>query len=106
LGVLLGEFEAGAIKKDIFNRYAQTGIKVLTWTPPITVHVFVATQRFPSQKLDKLRTLFLNINANSNGETILTSIKSSITGVTKAKDKDYDKLRSHHNKGVYFFYLS
>jgi len=93
LGVLLGEFEAGAIKKDIFNRYAQTGIRILTWTPPITVHVFVATQRFPSQKLDKLRTLFLDINNHPKGKTILTSIKKSITGVTKVKDEDYDELR-------------
>lgn len=94
LGVLLGEFEAGAIKKDIFSRYAQKGIRVLTWTPPITVHVFVATQRFPSHKLDKLRTLFLDINNHSKGKTILTSIKKSITGITKVKDEDYEELRN------------
>ncbi len=94
LGVLLGEFEAGAVKKDVFNRYAKKGIKVLTWTPPITVHVFVATQRFPSQKLDKLRTLFLELNNHRKGKTILTSIKKSITGVTTVKDEDYDELRN------------
>ncbi len=93
LGVLLGEFEAGAIKKDIFNRYAQQGIKVLTWTPPITVHLFVATHRFPQQQLDKLRQLFLNLNKHPKGKTILTSIKKSITGVTKVKDQDYNELR-------------
>ncbi|MEK8019429.1 MAG: phosphate/phosphite/phosphonate ABC transporter substrate-binding protein [Candidatus Parabeggiatoa sp.] len=93
LGVLLGEFEAGAIKKDIFNRYVQQGIKVLTWTPPITVHLFVATHRFPQQQLDKVRQLFLNLNEHPKGKTILTSIKKSITGVTKVDDQDYNELR-------------
>ena len=93
LGILLGEFEAGAVKKDIYNQYAQKGIKVLTWSPPITAHVFVATQRFPQQRLEKLRRLFLDINNHSKGKTILTSIKKSITGVVKAKDEDYDELR-------------
>ncbi|MDM8561413.1 hypothetical protein QUF82_21485 [Thiotrichales bacterium HSG14] len=65
----------------------------MTWTLPITVHIFVATQRFPSHKLDKLRTLFLNLNNHSKGKTILTSIKKSITGVSKVKDEDYDELR-------------
>ncbi|MCK5718408.1 MAG: phosphate/phosphite/phosphonate ABC transporter substrate-binding protein [Thiomargarita sp.] len=93
-GVLLGEFEAGAVKKDVFNQYAQTGIKILTLTPPIAVHVFVATQNFPVEKLDKLRTLFLNINTHSQAKTILTSIKKSITGMAEVKDEDYDELRN------------
>lgn len=93
LGLLLGEFDAGAVKKDIFNRYAQQGIKVLAWSPPITTHVFVATQRFPQQKLDKLQTLFLNINNQPTGKAILTSIKKSITGMTRVNDEDYNELR-------------
>jgi phosphonate transport system substrate-binding protein len=93
LGVLLGEFEAGAIKKDIFNRYAQQDIKVLTWTPPITVHLFVATHRFPQEHVEKLQELLLNLNQHPQGKTILTSIKKSITGLRKVKDQDYNELR-------------
>jgi phosphonate transport system substrate-binding protein len=93
LGVLLGEFEAGALKKDIFNQYAVEGIKLLTWTPPITVHLFVATQRFPQQQLEPLRTRFLELNNHPTGKTILTAIKKSITGVTTVSDADYDELR-------------
>lgn len=93
LGVLLGEFEAGAIKKDVYKQYAAEGIRILTWTPPITVHVFVATQRFPQQQLEQLRTLFLNINTHPTSKMILTSIKNSITGLTTVKDEEYDDLR-------------
>lgn len=65
----------------------------MTWTPPITVHLFVATQAFPQQELEKLQTLFFNLNDHPKGKTILTSIKKSITGVKKVNDDDYNDLR-------------
>ncbi len=92
-GVLIGTFDAGAIKEDIVNQYAVQGIKVLKWTPPIAVHVFVATQRFPQQQVEKLQTLLLNLNEHPKGKNILTRIKKSITGVEAANDEDYKKLR-------------
>jgi phosphonate transport system substrate-binding protein len=92
-GVLIGAFDAGAIKEDILNQYAVQGIRVLKWTPPIAVHVFVATQRFPQQQVKKLQTLLLNLNEHPKGKTILTSIKKSITGVEAANDEDYNELR-------------
>ncbi len=91
LGVLMGEYEAGAVKEDVFHKYEAQGLKAVAWTPQIATHVFVATNRVTTQEAKHLQTVLLTLNELET--EILTNIKSSITGLVVAKDENYDELR-------------
>ena len=109
LAVLMGEFEAGAVKEDVFRKDEAQGLRAIAWTPPIATHVFVATNRLKQEEAEYVQSVLLALNNVSKGDEILTSIKSSITGLTVAKDDNYNKLRkilkvvacldSHEKKG-------
>ena len=90
LGVLIGDFDAGAVKEEVFYQFKERGLKDLAWTPKISEHVFVTRSTLPSGTVNSLRTALLTLSDKS----ILSSIKSSVTALVPADDSDYNNLRS------------
>lgn len=90
LGVLIGDFDAGAVKEEVFYEYKKRGLKDLAWTPKISEHVFVTRSTLPSETVNSLRNALLTLTDKS----ILSSIKGGVTALVPADDSDYDNLRS------------
>ena len=90
LGVLIGDFDAGAVKEEVFFEFKERGLKDLAWTPKISEHVFVTRSNLPSEIVNSLKSAMLALSDKS----ILSSIKSSVTALVPADDSDYNNLRS------------
>ncbi len=93
LGVLVGDYDAGAVKEEVFYKYEKRGLKMLAMTPEISEHVFVASNTLPSQKVHALREALYHLKDDKEGKVIMFSIKNSMTGMVPANDEDYDNLR-------------
>jgi phosphonate transport system substrate-binding protein len=93
LGVLMGDFDAGALKEEIFNEYRSRGLKAIAYTPEIPEHLFVVSSSMPEPIVNKLRKIMLSMKNDSEGMSALKSIKKGTTALVQASDKDYDQLR-------------
>lgn len=94
LGVLVGDFDAGAVKEEVFRRYQARGLLKIAATPAISEHVFVASAELDPALTVRLRQLLLEIHEAPGGSRILTSVKDGITALTPAASEDYDSLRA------------
>jgi phosphonate transport system substrate-binding protein len=89
-GVLMGDFDAGAVKEEVFYKFKERGLKDLVWTPKISEHVFVSRSTLPAETVNSLRNALLILSDKS----ILSAIKNRVTALVPADDSDYDNLRS------------
>jgi phosphonate transport system substrate-binding protein len=94
LAVLAGDFDAGAVKDEVFQMYAPRGLRFIAQTPKIADHLFVANAALPADVVEKLRTLLMDLNNSPSGKVILTSIHPGMDRLVVPKDSDYDSLRA------------
>ena len=94
LGVLAGDFVAGAVKENVFQAYKQSGLKILAKTPPVAEHLFVASSKLPPQTLAILRNLILELHTTSRGQAAMRAIKPTISRFVPVDDAAYDSLRT------------
>ena len=90
LGVLGGYYDAGGVKEGVYYKYKDRGLQMLAQSPPIAEHLFVANKNIEPSTTNNIRRLLINLK----DEKILASIKSTVTGLAKVKDADYEMLRS------------
>ncbi len=93
LAVLTGDADAGAIKEEVFKKYASKGLKSLQETPAISEHVFVASSSLTGNRVRQIRELLMRINTPTQVERILKPVKSTATGLVTASEADYLSLR-------------
>jgi len=93
LGVLSGDFDAGALKEDVYNQYAQQGLRVLVRSDPMPDHIFIARAGLPDHTVRKVSRILLSLKDSEEGRRILISIQNNLTGLVPANDRDYDPLR-------------
>lgn len=93
LGVLTGDFDAGAVKEEVFDRYRARGLKAIAYSPEVSEHVFVARQGLDRELVEALREAMLELRTADASGNIRGSIKGDMTGVVPADDSDYDTLR-------------
>ena len=94
LSVLSGEFDAGAVKEDVFKKYQPRGLALLTWTPEISEHLFVVRSDLPEATIEALRQALWTLAQEPGGGLILQTLQdSSLTGLVAVKDEDYANLR-------------
>lgn len=95
LGVLVGDFDAGALKQEAFDKYAPRGLVALQYTPEIKEHLVVASGGLAPALVRKARESLLSMPVmdRGEGEKVLWEIKPGITGFVPVQDKDYDNLR-------------
>lgn len=94
LGVLAGDFDAGAVKEEVFFKYEKQGLKMLAKSPPLSEHLFIGSDKLPSAAVEALRGALYHLRDESNGKASMTAIKKQVTGLVPANDGDYDNLRS------------
>ncbi len=93
LGVLMGEFDAGAVKEAVYHKYRPQGMKLLTWTPAISEHLFVAGNHLPEAEVKAVRAALLALSAEKVVARVLAPLKSTLTGLVAVEDRDYQNLR-------------
>jgi len=93
LGVLMGDFDAGAVNAGIFQSYKSRGLKELARTPAVSEHLFIARSTLPENTVNALRDAFFTVKNAGNAQLILSPIKEGMTAFTSAVDSDYDGLR-------------
>ena len=94
LGVLSGDFDAGAIKRDVFDDIAPRGLRMLAELPQVSEHVFVARSNLPPAEVKNLREALLQLKTSAEGQKILQSIGKESTGMVSVTNTDYDSLRT------------
>ncbi len=94
LGVLSGDFEAGAVKEDVYFAYKDLGLKELASTPGIPEHVFVARRNLPLNIIQKIKKALFELSETKAGRDILKSINQFYNGVSEVNDSDYNGLRN------------
>lgn len=93
LGVLVGEYEAGAVAEEIFIEKKYMGIKALAYSPDLSTHVFVTRSNMESQMQEEIKKALLDLKNQPEGAQILTNISINLTGFVKVQDSDYDLHR-------------
>ncbi len=93
LGVLMGDFDAGAVKEEVLEHYQAKGLRSLAMTPPISEHLFVGATSLPDSTLNHLRHSLYALAEHNAGLEIIKAIKSSATAIVPVSDADYDNLR-------------
>jgi len=93
LGVLVGDFDAGAVKEEVFFKYRSRGLSELARTPRISEHLFVASDKLPDAQVKAIRDALLRLKDDPEGKAIMVSIKKTVTGLVPVRDSDYDNLR-------------
>lgn len=94
LSVLAGDFDAGAVKEAVFNKYKNRGLKALAWTPVISEHLFITSSTLPPEKIAALRKALYHLKDTQKGRDILEGIKPNLNAMAPVKEEDYDNLRT------------
>lgn len=94
LAVLTGDFEAGAVKEEVFQEYAPRGLRALAKLPPVADHLFVVRADFPPKDIEALRQALWRLKDTPQGRTLMEGVHKGMTALVPAADKDYDTLRT------------
>jgi phosphonate transport system substrate-binding protein len=94
LGVLIGEFDAGAVKEEVFDEFRSRGLRKLATSPSISEHVFVGRFDMPEEQRQKIQQAMFSLSGTEQGRKILAAIKKTVTALVPANDSDYDNLRT------------
>lgn len=93
LAVLAGEYAAGAVKEDVFFANQQRGLRAIATTPPISDHVFVASNKLDAKTVETLRTALFALATQPGGAEILNAMTNGVTKLEPVVDQDYANLR-------------
>lgn len=94
LAVLSGDYDAGAVKEEVFLQQAHKGLRALATLPPIADHNFVASNRLSPTIVDTLRHSLWRLKDSAEGRAIMNSLHPQMTALVPALDSDYNSLRT------------
>ncbi|TCS72105.1 phosphonate transport system substrate-binding protein [Sulfuritortus calidifontis] len=93
LALLAGDFDAGAMKQEVFEEYAAQGLRALATTPPTPDHLLVTRADLPADMVRQLRNAILALKQRPGGAAILGSLHKGLDAFIPASEKDYAGLR-------------
>jgi len=93
LSVLLGEFDAGAVKEEIYFKFRKKGLTKIALSPPISEHLFVARKNLSPIKIKAIQEAMFGMSRSVHGLNVLKTIKKTVTGLVPVKDENYNNLR-------------
>ena len=94
IAVLAGDFDAGAVKREVFDEFESKGLRALATTPPTPDHLFITSATLPASKIQTLRKALLELNTHPDGKGIMSKIQKDLTALIPADKKEYDQLRT------------
>lgn len=93
LAVLSGDYDAGAVRKEVYDDLQARGLRVLVKLPEASEHLFVARADLPAEQVASLRQALLGLKSAAGGAAILRAIDKEMTAMVPVTDADYDSLR-------------
>ncbi len=93
LGVLSGDYDAGAVKSEVYDEMAPRGLRVLAKLPEVSEHLFVARSDMPDKQVAQLRQALLQLQGEADGVVIMRAMNKDMTAMVPVVDADYDNLR-------------
>ena len=93
LGVLTGDFDAGAVKEEVMDAYRSKGLRAFAKSPAYSEHLFVARSDLDVDLVGKIRNAMYELSNTPEGRELLKGIKSGVTALVPVQDSDYDNLR-------------
>ena len=94
LAVLAGDFDAGAVKEEVYVEFQRQGLRSIAQQPPVADHLFVTAAKLPAELVAALRQALLTLPDTPAGRAALTAIAPGMTGMVAVRDSDYDSLRT------------
>ncbi len=94
LGVLAGDFDAGGLKREVYDEFAPRGLRILAETPPTPDHLFVARADLPAPLVESLRATLLSLHQSDAGSRVLAALTPGLTRLIPGSASDYEGLKS------------
>jgi len=91
--ILSGDFDAGAVKHEIYKEFLTKGLREIAITPLIPPHLFVASNKIPTKLSNSIKQAMLKLNSMKNGAKILKAIHRQLNALVPVQDSDYNQLR-------------
>lgn len=92
--VLSNQVDAGAVKSEVYQRFAKQGLRSIARLPEVSEHLFVTRADLPAALVARIRDLMLNLGNSVEGRIVLKSLHSQASGLVAVSDDDYATLRS------------
>ncbi|MDE1989402.1 MAG: phosphate/phosphite/phosphonate ABC transporter substrate-binding protein [Betaproteobacteria bacterium] len=93
LAVLSGDCDAGAVKSEVFQKFAPKGLRALAELPRVHDHVFVTRSTLPQPLIQTLQAALLALNDIPEGRPIMAAIHPGMSALVPAEYNDYANLR-------------
>lgn len=93
LAVLSGDYDAGPVRKEIYDELQPRGLRVLVKLPEVSEHLFVARSDLPAGEVVRLRQALIGLKNAPGGGAILQAIDKEVTAMVPVSDADYNSLR-------------
>ncbi len=94
LAVLSGDYDAGAVKQEVFDEFAPRGLRAIARTPPTPDHLFVTRADFPAEGVERLRAALLALKSRPGGPAILEGLHKGLTALVPVREADYAGLQA------------
>ena len=93
LGVLAGDYDAGAVKTEVFEELESRGLRILATLPSVPEHLFITRSDLPPAQVQVLRQALLELKNKPDGPAIMQAIHKDMTEMSPATEGDYQNLR-------------
>lgn len=93
LGILSGDYDAGAMKKEVFDNFKDRGLRALAISSGVPDYLFVARADLPAKELAQIRQIMLTIHKHAHAEMILRGMHKKLLRLEPAASDDYQPLR-------------
>jgi phosphonate transport system substrate-binding protein len=96
--VLKGQYDAGAVRESIAQKYLPLGLEIISSSGPIPTGPLVVGPKTPYTIVERVKTALLNIDKTNRGKSVLSNMDPEFKGgFTEASDFDYDHIRKMIN---------
>lgn len=93
IGVLSGNFDAGAMKSETYLAYKDKGLRAIAFSEQYSEHPIVARKDLDPVLIKKLRAALLALRGTPEAHRIASSINPEASGFGPVSDNEYDNLR-------------
>jgi phosphonate transport system substrate-binding protein len=93
LAVLSGDYDAGAVKQEVFDRFRDRGLELLAELPTTPDHLFVARANLPAAEIERLRAVLLGLKDRPGGAAVLAGLHPGLSALVPVSDADYNPVR-------------
>ena len=96
--VLKGQYDAGAVRESVAEKYLPLGLEIISSSGPIPTGPLVVGPQTPYTTVEAVKAALLNIVKTNQGKSVLNNMDPDFRGgFTEASDIDYGHIRKMIN---------